>query len=45
MTHFSGVEQQNRGFKKLAWVGLVAIACVLGVFALQAMGLIPLSIF
>ena len=45
MDQFSGVEKQNRCFKKMAWISLVVSACVLFVYVLQAMGFIPLNMF
>lgn len=45
MDQFSGVEKQNRRFKKMAWISLVVSACVLSVYVLQAMGVIPLNMF
>jgi hypothetical protein len=45
MDLFSAVENQNRRFRRMAWISLVVSACVLSVYVLQTMGFIPLNMF
>jgi hypothetical protein len=45
MDLFSVVENQNRRFRRMAWISLVVSVCVLSVYVLQTMGFIPLNMF
>ena len=45
MDEFSGIENRNRVFRKMAFISMGVSACVLCLYILQVLGVIPLSIF
>jgi hypothetical protein len=45
MKHFSAVERQNDAFRTIALITMLMSACVLTIYVLQWLHLIPLSPF
>jgi hypothetical protein len=45
METFSGMENRNRVFWKMALISMAVSICVLSVYILQSLGFIPLSMF
>lgn len=45
MEQFSRLENQNRQFRKMAAISLALSVCVLSVYVLQVLGVIPPSMF
>jgi hypothetical protein len=45
MDEFSSMENRNRGFRKMAFISMGVSACVLCIYVLQTLGIIPLNIF